>query len=161
MKSFIKIRLRESLGYNHVVGSAIDDEYGITEDEFNQVANIKNELNSLPQTIKLYRVVYVEDESQINQKQVGSHYMLNKVDLERSHYQGSHVGGGQPLILTVKADKNLIDTKATLNHRIKYPHEKEITLRNKGLGATIINVEPFISNDEDLIGTPDDFEFNF
>lgn len=155
MKGFIKRRLREDLTNSYVIGSANQNEYQISE------GDIKNELNSLPNVIKLYRVVYVEDESQINQKQVGSHYMLNKLDLERSHYQDTHVGVGQPFLLTVKADKSLIDIKDTLEHRIKYPHEKEITLRNKGLGAKIIKVEPFISNDEDLIGTPDDIEFNF
>ncbi len=161
MKDFIRQRLREDLEYNHIVGDATDDEYKITEDDFNRVANIKNELNSLPSVLTLYRVVYVDDESQINQSEVGTHYVLNRRDLERSHYQGSHVGGGQPFILTVKADKNLVDAKTTLSNRIKYPHEKEISLKNKGVGAKIVKVEPFISNDEDLIGTPDDFDFNF
>jgi len=33
MKDFILKLLREDLGYNHVVGSAIDDEYQLTEDD--------------------------------------------------------------------------------------------------------------------------------
>jgi len=35
MKDFIRKLLREDLGYNHVVGSAINDEYELTEDNDN------------------------------------------------------------------------------------------------------------------------------
>ena len=161
MKNFIRQRLREDLIYNHVVGDATNDEYQITEDDLNRISDIKNELNSLPQTLTLYRVVYVDDEGQINQIEVGSHYVLKRRELESSHYQGSHVGGGSPLILTVKADKSLIDVQTTINNRVKYPHEKEVTLKNKGVGAKIIKVEPFESSDEDLIGSPEDFDLDF
>ena len=133
----------------------------ILNEDFNIKNRVTNELKSLPEIITLYRVIYVENKNDINQNQPGSHYVLKKRDLESSHYQGSHVGGGEPLLLTVKANKSLIDFTETINNRINYPHEKEITLKNKGLGAKIIKVEPFISDDsiESLIGSPEDFEF--
>jgi len=136
-----------------------------TEFRLNEESDIKtritNELKSLPDVITLFRVIYVENENDINRNQPGSHYVLKKRDLESSHYQGSHVGGGEPLLLTVKANKSLIDFNETIKNRINYPHEKEITLKNKGLGAKITKVEPFISDDsiESLIGSPEDFEF--
>jgi mRNA-degrading endonuclease RelE of RelBE toxin-antitoxin system len=163
MKHFIKRKLQESLRNSYVIGSAIEDSYELSEEfDDNSIKNsVKSELDKLPENITLYRVLYVKNEGDINKKQPGSHYVMKKRDLERSHYQKSHVGGGEPLLITVKANKSMIDREETIKNRINYPHENEITLKNKGLGAKIIKIEPFESNDEDLIGSPDDFNFDF
>ena len=94
---------------------------------------------------------------------IGSHYVLNKRDLENSHQQISHVGGGKPYILTVNANKNLIDFDKTLINRMEYQHEKEITLINGGKGAKLVKVAPFVAstNYNDMIGVDKDFAGNF
>jgi hypothetical protein len=43
--------------------------------------------------------------------------------------------------LTVEVDKTKMDVLQTLSNNILYPHEEEITLKNKGKGAQIINIE--------------------
>jgi hypothetical protein len=41
----------------------------------------------------------------------------------------------------VSAEKLMVDVMETLSNNILYPHEEEITLKNKGVGVKIINVE--------------------
>jgi hypothetical protein len=190
MKDFIRKRLREDLQYAYVSDAKPEtDEYemGIKEDgslpnrhelislgvksafETEELAaehldNLMSSINSLPQSLKLYRVVFVDDPKQIDQVNVGSHYVMKMGDLEQSHHQISHVGGGQPYILTVKADKTLIDIPTTLSNNMQYPHENEITLKNKGKGAKIVKVEPFQeTGEDDLLGmtSMDDFGFDY
>ena len=113
-----------------------------------------NGLNELPDTIKLYRVVFLNDRNDLNIKELGSHYVLDQNQLEGVHYQQAHNGAnGEPFILTVKASKNMIDYHNTIIYNMKYPNEGEVTLKNKGAGANLINIEPFTSNDEFDIGT--------
>lgn len=107
-----------------------------------------NNLNKLPDIITLYRVIFANSKEDINTNEVGSHYVLSRQQLEQSHHQTSHVGGGKPFMLTVKAPKELIDLETTLRNKVMYPHENEITLKNKGVGAKIIRVEPFTPRDE-------------
>ena len=48
--------------------------------------------------------------------------------------------GGDPVLLTVKIKKDQIDIFNTLHNNIMYPHEQEITLKNKGKGSELIDV---------------------
>lgn len=149
--------MNEGLDVNGFIKLAMKGGFETPEAAKRHLSNTLNKIKSLPNELTLYRVVFVDDPKQINNKEVGSHYVDNRGDLERSHSQSSHVGGGKPFILTVKAPKGLLDVKATIENKMLYPHENEVTLKNKGVGAKIVKVEPFETNDEDLIGTPDDF----
>ena len=112
-------------------------------------ADVLNYIKSLPETIKLYRVVFLEKESDLDTTYPGSHYVLSKNTLLSSHSDVPHSGAkGKPYLLTVKAPKGLIDVKTTVSNRIAYPHEQEITLLDKGKGTSIIKIEPFKANDE-------------
>ena len=169
MKNFIKKLLREGLGQDIKspskeelislgVGSAFESE----ELASKHLDSLISKIESLPQSVKLYRVIFVDDLNQIDRINIGNHYVLKMRDLEQSHQQISHVGGGKPYLLTVKADKSLIDVPNTLINNMKYPHENEITLKNKGNGAKIIKVEPFKEGGEDdFLNMPpmDDFSF--
>lgn len=105
-------------------------------------------LNKLPDMVTLYRVIFANSKEDINTNEIGSHYVLSRKQLEQSHHQASHVGGGKPFMLTVKAPKDLIDLQTTLKNKVMYPHENEITLKNKGVGGQIVKVEPFVQRDE-------------
>lgn len=109
-------------------------------------------------------MVFVDDVNKIDKINIGGHYVSKMRDLEQSHHQISHVGGGKPYVLTVKANKSLIDIPNTLANNMQYPHENEITLKDKGYGAEIINIEPFKGGSEDeLLGLSysDDFDLDF
>lgn len=112
------------------------------------VNNSINSLNKLPDVVTLYRVIFANSKEDINPNEIGSHYVLNRRQLEQSHHQASHVGGGKPFMVTVKAPKEMIDLETTLTNKVKYPHENEITLQNKGVGAKIVRIEPFVESNE-------------
>jgi hypothetical protein len=156
--------ISEELTYRHANSEGPeDDEYEIgmvKENKYSEILkqNVKV-LKSLPNEMTLYRVVFLKDKNSLNQNNLGSHYVLNKKDLDGSHYTDPHMNAdGNPFILTVKADKNEIDYEATLKHNMQYPNEKELTLKNKGAGAKLVNIIPFQSKSFDL-NTSDDLNY--
>jgi hypothetical protein len=102
-------------------------------------------LNKLPSTLKLYRIICADDISEIDRVTVGSHYSPNKTNLVRNHYDRgsiqSHCFGDKVFLLTVEVDKTKMDVLETLSNNILFPNEEEITLKNKGKGVQIINIE--------------------
>ena len=95
---------------------------------------------SLPDELKLYRIILTDDKKDIDFKQPGSHYSTRKKDLMDSHYFATGVGN-KTFILTVLADKSLVDKEETFHNRVLYPNENEITLKNKGKGVKIISIK--------------------
>jgi len=100
-------------------------------------------LNGLPDTIILYRLLYLTEEEKINKEELGDHYSDNKKELLYNHHnKGSIYGdyGENAILLTVKVNKDQIDILNTLHNNIMYPHEQEITLKDKGKGTTLIDI---------------------
>lgn len=94
--------------------------------------------NNLPDTIKLYRILQVNNEKDINTNQLGYHYSPNKNDLLKSHLYSKN---SNYYLVTVNAPKELIDINNSISNNILYPNEQEITLKNKGKGVEIISIE--------------------
>ena len=117
-----------------------DREYAVEE-----LIDLVSYLNNLKSPLILYRIICSDSEEEINLSKVGSHYSLNKNNLKNNHYsKGSIAGdcrGEKVFLLTVSAEKLMVDVMETLSNNILYPHEEEITLKNKGVGVKIINVE--------------------
>ena len=117
-----------------------DREYAVEE-----LIDLVSYLNNLKSPLILYRIICSDSEEEINLSKVGSHYSLNKNNLKNNHYRkGSIAGdcrGEKVFLLTVSAEKLMVDVMETLSNNILYPHEEEITLKNKGLGSKIINIE--------------------
>jgi len=166
MKAFIKESLRKALLSEKIelnstevrklvnlgIKGLFDGESGAK----NHLGNVVSTIDKLPNLVTLYRVVFLNKRSDLNTNNLGSHYVLSKNGLEQSHHQISHVGGGKPYLLTVKAQKSLIDIKNTLVNRMVHPHESEITLLNKGAGAQLIKIEEFSTDNDD----DDDLVYN-
>ena len=95
---------------------------------------------SLPNELKLYRVVYVDNESDINTKQPGKHYSMDYENLIGYHEYALGYGE-KKFLLTVIANKSLIDAQSTISNNILYPNEKEITLKQNGKGAKVIKIK--------------------
>jgi len=102
------------------------------------ISNVKN----LPEEIKLYRLIKVDDKKDINIDEPGVHYSLNKKDLLSSHSFADGYGDTVYLI-TVLSPKKLVDTDETIHNNILYPHEQEVTLKNKGKGVKIVSIRKF------------------
>jgi hypothetical protein len=105
-----------------------------------ELDSVINRFDKLPDELTLYRVLNVDDEKDINTKKLGSHYSNKKKDLMSSHYFVDS-GNENYFLVTVKADKKLVDKMETLENNILYPNENEITLKNKGKGVDIISIK--------------------
>lgn len=124
--------------------SGFDDEYSAEE----HLKHIISIIKKLPQEVILYRLVFLKKMSDLNKLKPGTHYVLNKKSLLRNHYSdfmydmvSSHSNEENPYLITIKVDKSKIDKELTIDNNMRYPNEQEISLKNKGSGATIIKIE--------------------
>lgn len=110
----------------------------------NDFENIINEhidsYKSLPKKLKLYRIIYADSIMDINLDEPGRHYSWDKNNLILNHVHVSGYGNDK-FIITVEADKDLIDVQETISNNIRYPNESEITLLHNGFGVEVIEVE--------------------
>lgn len=120
-----------------------------TEDAEKELEHLVNWYSGLPQKLRLYRIVQVDNKEDIDLKKPGSHYSTKKKDLISNH--SFAVGyGEEKYLLTIVADKSQIDVDETFSNRINYPNESEITLKNKGLGSEIVSIKK-LKEDDDVI----------
>lgn len=131
-------QLKESISRKHMLNQlkmmGFDDDSAKEE-----LDSLIYSLKVLPDPVTLYRIVIVDNKSDIDLNRPGSHYSHSKRDLLNSHtfLTGS---GEKYYLITVSAPKELIDVNETINNEILYPNETEITLKNKGKGVKIISV---------------------
>lgn len=120
-----------------------------TDDAEKELEHLVDWYSGLPQKLKLYRIVQVDNKEDIDLKKPGSHYSTEKKDLISNH--SFAVGyGEEKYLLTIVADKSQIDIDETFSNRINYPNESEITLKNKGLGSEIVSVKK-LKEDDDVV----------
>ena len=121
---------------------------GIDSDEIDlEIKHWENWVNNFPQSTKLYRIIRVEKKEDINLNNPGSHYSNKKKELISNHCFAVGCGENEYLI-TVLANKNQIDFDATVENRLLYPHENEITLKNKGKGVEVLSVKKIKDSEE-------------
>ena len=101
-------------------------------------------LNNLPETLTLYRLLYLHEGEEIDTDQLGDHYSDNKKELLYNHYNKGSIyseAGDKVVLIKVGVNKDQIDIFNTLFNNIYYPHEQEITLKNKGKGTTLLDIK--------------------
>jgi hypothetical protein len=109
------------------------------EDALGELKNLLKYIKGLPPFLTLYRIVRVDDESDIDKDSLGSHYSTNKKDLITNNTYADGYGEKRFLI-KVKSPRELVDINQTLANNILYPNENEITLKNKGNGVKILKI---------------------
>jgi hypothetical protein len=114
------------------------------DDAIFELNDLTEYYDKLPETLKLYRVVFADSEDAIDTQYPGSHYSMNKKQLIKNHYRSpkDKTHGTKGFLIEVEAQKQLIDFYESIKNNILYPHEKEITLKNKGFGAEVIKIGP-------------------
>lgn len=105
-----------------------------------EVKYLNSWFKSLPDELKLYRVILADNKEDIDLERPGSHYGMDRKQLIDSHYFATGVGN-KTFLITVIANKKMIDKKQTLINRGLYPNENEITLKNKGKGVKIFSIK--------------------
>lgn len=132
--------LSEALNKKYYIELLVRDmDYNKSEAE-EVLEDIINNIKKLPNEIKLYRIIRVDNKEDIDLKNPGSHYSKSKSDLLSSHSFADGVGDNAYLI-TILSPKKLIDIEQTIFNNVLYPNENEITLKNKGKGVKIISVK--------------------
>lgn len=140
MKQFIKKLVREYFdGFDDFDGfDGFDDEF-TPNLKSNKSSKIKKDLAALPNVVRLYRILIADRKEDIDLSTPGFHYSMDKKNLLKTH---SFLKDKNYFLLTVDAPKKIIDIDSTVENNILYPNEKEVTLKNKGVGSKIISVEP-------------------
>jgi hypothetical protein len=113
------------------------------ESSIDELSNLISWYKSLPDEMKLYRILQVDSEDDIDLDYPGSHYSTNKKMLLRNHTYTTGYGENKYLI-GVLANKSLFDVNETLSNNILYPNENEITLKNKGKGVKILSIKKIV-----------------
>lgn len=132
--------------FKKFINIAIESGFHDEESAKEHLEEIINLYNSLPDTIRLYRLIFLEKQSDLNKEELGSHYVLSRKILISGHYDTmlydySKFENSKPYILTVDVPKNKIDFDETITNNLMYPHEQEITLKNKGREIDVISLE--------------------
>lgn len=109
-------------------------------DAKNELKYHLNRLKTLPKVVMGYRLLKVNDKNDINFNEIGSHFGENLTDLLKNHTYLTGIGEKYYLI-TVEIPKKEIDIQNTIENNILYPHEREITVKNKGKNVKIVKIE--------------------
>jgi hypothetical protein len=132
--------LKENIDREYYISLLIND-MGYNEEDVNEVLDeIIDSIKNLPDPIKLYRIIKVDNEKNINKEELGNHYSLDRDELLNSHTYADGYGD-ESYLITVSAPKNIIDFQNTLHNNILYPNENEVTLKNKGKGTTLLSIK--------------------
>lgn len=110
------------------------------EDALETLKGLLKYIKTLPPFLTLYRIIRVDDKSDIDINELGSHYSTNKKDLISSHSYADGYGE-KKFLIKVKSPRDMVDINQTLANNILYPNENEITLKNKGKGVKILSIK--------------------
>lgn len=125
------------------LASGFNDEYDAEE----HLDHIMDMIDELPEEVTLYRLVFLDSIDELDKIKPGIHYVMDKKSLVKNHYDqnmytltSSHGYGEEPYLITVKINKSNIDRNMTIDNNMRYPNEKEISLKDKGKGAKIVKI---------------------
>ena len=112
--------------------------------------NLINRLNcyiKLPNSIILYRLLFLEDNNinSINYEKIGNHFVLNKSDINndmKDSIKPSAYGIDNWYLLTVEIPKSKINFKRTMMQNLLFPLENEIYATNI-IKDEIIKIEKY------------------
>ena len=131
--------IKESVNKKLMLNALKDMGFNYEDSQF-ELSSLVKYVENLPNPIKLYRIVVIDDENNINTTYPGSHYSTSQKDLVDSHsYLTGY--GDKYFIMTVIASKELIDVNSTIHNNILYPNENEVTLKNRGKGVEILRIK--------------------
>jgi hypothetical protein len=115
------------------------------EDVKSEIESLKHWYKTLPKKMTLYRIVFADFPKDVNLDEPGSHYALDRKELMSSH--GYLQGYGEhKYLITVHAKKSQMDVQDTLHNRVLYPHENEVTLKEKGKGSEVQSLQKIVGN---------------
>lgn len=131
--------IREYLATDNVRVSKVED----VEKAILSVIETFDILQQQGNEVILYRVLDAYDESHINMKSVGQHFVAAKRFVTPELCQALFVDLKRAYILTCRVYKKDIHVLETLAHNADYWWEKEVTLKY-GTNATVLKIEKLL-----------------
>jgi hypothetical protein len=100
-------------------------------------------LQSIPNTVTLYRILSVNNVDEINKRNLGKSYVGTKKLFNEEFFDSIGIQRNKRMfIVTVETDSKNIDLYETINSKMEYPEEYEYSLKNWE-NLKIINIEEF------------------
>lgn len=92
--------------------------------------------SKLPDRFKIYRLLKVNSQNQIDGNKLGAHWTLEKQNLIDNHYTSK-----EKCIISAWATEDRIILERTIELNVEYPNEMEILINNDGAGLEVIDIE--------------------
>jgi len=100
---------------------------------------------NIPNIIRLFRYLEVQEESKIRTEYLGIHFVPDKKNINDDFLDSIWVHNKDGYIVEIETTKNQIDVKETIVNNLYYPDENEITLKEKAK-YKIIKIEKYKGN---------------
>jgi|688.fasta_scaffold25609_8 hypothetical protein len=99
-----------------------------------------NTLKNLPKKFKIYRIVALNNPSELETEKLGAHWTLNKENLLDSY---NITKDKKYCLITAKITEDRVILRRTFELNVEYPNEMEILVDNDGRNLDIISIECF------------------
>ena len=99
-----------------------------------------NALKNLPKKFKIYRIVVLNNPSELDTDKLGTHWTLNKKNLLESY---NITEDKKYCLITARITEDRVILRKTFELNAEYPNEMEISVDNDGRNLDIISVECF------------------
>lgn len=103
----------------------------------NQATNL---LKNLPKKFKIYRIVALNNPSELDTDKLGAHWTLSKENLLESY---NMMENKKYCLITAKITEDRVILRRTFELNAEYPNEMEILVDNDGRNLDVISVECF------------------
>lgn len=104
------------------------------------IKNAINLLEQVPVKFKIYRIISLNNPSELDKNKLGAHWTLNKENLLKSY---NLTKDKKYCLITAIVTENRVLLKRTFELNIEYPNEMEILIDNDGKNLDVISVECF------------------
>lgn len=137
-----KLRFVTTLEYSELNESVITDEeredilsspdgFNTREDAEKELEWLESKMSRLPDVVRLYRVVFIDENGKYDDSKPGKHWTDEIIDEDHiDTIRETMDSQGEPYIIIADYSKDSIDILGTLRTNILYPHEYEITLKD-------------------------------
>jgi hypothetical protein len=137
-----KLKFVTTLEYSEIKESVITDEqreqilsspdgFNTREDAEKELEWLEGKMSRLPQLVRLYRVVFIDEDGNYDSSKPGKHWTDEVIDEEHIDLIRQTMDSkGEPYIIIANYNKEDIDIPGTLSTNILYPQEYEIMIKS-------------------------------
>jgi len=116
-------------------------ERGLDNDEIRfGINNATNLLKDVPKKFKIYRIISLNNPSELDKDKLGSHWTLSKENLLESY---RIMDEKNYCLVTANVSEERVDIRKSFELNAEFPNEMEILIDNDGKNLDVISIECF------------------